>query len=134
NTSKMIPRAAKELQNNSIRYSLCQQALSPYFSWMSSMVEAHLPAEYKKLQEYANVLPGNELAPAHPFAGFVINLNVATDLHRDWGDESICVVTVASDCEGGELVLVELGIVLELKHGDMVVFPSSKITHFNQHF
>ncbi|TFK59190.1 hypothetical protein BDN72DRAFT_781076 [Pluteus cervinus] len=133
-TAKMIPRAAKELQQNPIAYSLCQQAFAPYFSWMSSVIETHLPEEYEKLRKFAEVLPGNELAPAHPFAGFVINLNVATALHRDWGDESICVVTVVSDCEGGELVLLEPGLVLELRHGDTVIFPSSKISHFNQHF
>jgi hypothetical protein len=43
-------------------------------------------------------------------------------------------VLLISDCEGGELCLVEPGLVLGLRLGDMIVFPSTKLTHFNAHF
>ena len=39
-----------------------------------------------------------------------------------------------SACQGGALVLHELGLVLECQSGDMVVFSSSEISHFNLHF
>lgn len=63
-----------------------------------------------------------------------MNLNSFTLVHRDVGDESICVVVVASNCKGGALILVEPGLVLPLKHGDTVIFPSAKISHLNAHF
>ena len=79
----------------------------------------------------AQALPSGEMAPCHPFTGFVVNLNVKSRAHRDKGDLKICVVIVLGDHEGGELVLVEPGLVLELKSGDIVIFPSGNITHFN---
>ena len=36
-------------------------------------------------------------------------------------------------CEGGQLCLYELGLVFDSAVGDMVVFQSSKETHFNLH-
>ncbi|TFK59098.1 hypothetical protein BDN72DRAFT_740374, partial [Pluteus cervinus] len=99
-------------------------------------VHQHLPQDWAQLKSFVDSLPGNQTCPSSPFASFVINLNVATQVHRDWNDNSICVVLVISDpeCEGGQLVLEEPGLVLDLKCGDVIVFPSSKISHFNLHF
>lgn len=63
-----------------------------------------------------------------------MNLNIATRIHRDWKDLHICLVMVFSDCEGGDLAFMEPGIVFSLNNGDMIIFPSSKISHFNLHF
>jgi predicted 2-oxoglutarate/Fe(II)-dependent dioxygenase YbiX len=49
-------------------------------------------------------------------------------------DKIICMILVISDCEGGELVLYEPGLVLDLRSGDVAIFPSDDITHFNLHF
>lgn len=70
----------------------------------------------------------------YPFSGFVLNINVITRIHRDWGDQDVCLLLIIQDCSGGELVLVEPGLVLRLSNGDMVLFLSSKISHFNMHF
>ena len=80
------------------------------------------------------MLPYNAVSPAHPFSGFVLNLNVTTLIHRDGGDKELCVVLVLSDCVGGELCLKEPGVVLDLRLGNLVIFPSTKISHFNLHF
>lgn len=65
----------------------------------------------------------------------VINFNVLTDCHTDPQDaESLCIVLVLSDCVGGELGLVETGIVANLRHGDLYIFPSADITHFNMDY
>lgn len=69
-----------------------------------------------------------------PFTGFVINFNVSTGIHRDIQDESMCLVVVVEDCEGGELCLQEPGLVVNLKCGDFIVFRSVHFTHFNLHF
>jgi hypothetical protein len=84
--------------------------------------------------QFAEVLPGDGESPAAPFTGFVINFNVTTLIHRD-NDRGFCVVIVVSeDCEGGALCLEELGIKLDLDNGDIIAFPSQKISHFNTHF
>lgn len=38
------------------------------------------------------------------------------------------------DHKGGELCLLELGLVLELKNGDVIMFKSGQISHFNLHY
>lgn len=94
-----------------------------------------LPEEYRLLQQWVDVLPGNQFSPAYPFGGFVVNLNVATRAHRDHKDfRRLCLIIVISDCKGGELALVEPGVVLELQSGDMVLFRSADLTHFNLDF
>ena len=93
-----------------------------------------LPEEYAILSQYADILPCNDVSPVDPFTGFVLNINVTTLLNRDPADEKICLILVISDCEGGELCFVETGLVLCLKLGDGVIFPSTKLTHFNAHF
>jgi hypothetical protein len=93
-----------------------------------------LNEEYIELEMVAQALPSGEMLPCHPFTGFVVNLNVKSQAHRDKGDLKICVVVVLGDHQGGELVLVEPGLVLEVQSGDIVIFPSGDITHFNLDF
>lgn len=93
-----------------------------------------LPEEYTILSKYVDILPSNDVSPVYPFTGFVLNINVTTLVHRDPEDERICIVLVISDCEGGELCFLESGMVIALKLGDLIVFPSTKLTHFNTHF
>ena len=93
-----------------------------------------MPQEYEELQLSCRVLPFCERSPAEPFTGFVLNLNVSTMAHRDFGDQHFCAVFTFQHCVGGELGLYEPGIVLESRMGDLVIFPSSKVTHFNLHF
>lgn len=44
------------------------------------------------------------------------------------------VIVISEDCVGGELPLLEPGLVLDLANSDMVLFPSSKISYFNMHY
>jgi len=80
------------------------------------------------------MLPFNANSPAFPFSGLVVNLCVSTDGHRDLKDKRICVVIPFGEWEGGEICLYELGLVIKLKAGDILIFPSCDITHFNLHF
>lgn len=94
-----------------------------------------LPEEYEVIKLFADVLPAGETSPAFPFSGFVINFNVCTRIHVDKEDLNFCVVLVISeDCVGGDLCFLEPGIRLGLRNGDMVVFRSSILSHFNLHF
>jgi hypothetical protein len=97
-------------------------------------IQKHSKEIYDELELYAELVPARQVHPAWPIAGFVLNINVVTRIHKDQKDGKGCVVLVLGDFEGGELVLVELGLVLELKHGDMLIFPSKRISHLNLHF
>ena len=58
-----------------------------------------------------------------------------TKLHRDWNDLKFCLVLILSeDCEGGDIYFMEPGIRLGLKSGDLVLFRSRELSHFNLHF
>lgn len=49
--------------------------------------------------------------------------------------EDICVVMQFSrNCKGGGLALHEAGLIFEMQSGDILIFPSRLITHFNLHF
>lgn len=93
-----------------------------------------LPNSYETLSYLVEALPNCDISPVYPFSGFVLNVNVSTRIHRDWGDEDICLVLVLSDCLGGELCLMEPGVVLKLNTGDIVIFKSAEISHFNLHY
>ena len=57
------------------------------------------------------------MSPVYLFSGYIVNINVSTRAHRDLQDKKICLIIVISseDCIGGELCLVELGLVLRLQ-------------------
>ena len=93
-----------------------------------------LPDVYKNVSVFADVLPGWEMCPAYPFSSFVINFNVSTGVHHDVNDLAACLVMAIGDCTGGELCLVEPSIIIPLQSGDLVVFPSFQISHFNMHY
>ena len=54
-----------------------------------------------------------------------------TIAHRDSMDKNICLVFPIGDFQGGDLCLYEPGIRVPLSPGDVLVFPSGNITHFN---
>ena len=93
-----------------------------------------LPDVYEDLSLFTDVLPGKAASPAHPFGGFVLNINVVTRAHRDVKDLRVCLVLVIGNHVGGELCLVEIGLAIRLRSGDMALFPSGRITHFNLHY
>lgn len=90
--------------------------------------------EYERLEATAAILPGNNVSAVSPFAALVVNLNVVTRAHRDRQDDGVCLVLPIGEFEGGELCLVEAGLVIPLRNGDFAVFPSCKLTHFNLHY
>lgn len=93
-----------------------------------------LPDTFEILEQSVNIIPLGQRLPCHPFTGFVVNINVTTLVHRDWKDKKICLVLQFSDCEGGELCLVEPGIKCRFRNGDGIIFPSAEISHFNCHY
>lgn len=97
-------------------------------------MQEEIPEEYKLIEVYCDKLCLNDSPESRPFVGIVVNFCVSTDGHRDWSDKCLCVVIPFGLWDGGEIVLHELGVVIKMKSGDILVFPSWKITHFNLHF
>jgi hypothetical protein len=88
-----------------------------------------LPEEYDALHVFAEILSLNDIP-----ATFILDIQVATKPHLDSGDQTACVVISFRNWIGGGLALHEAGLVLDLKHGDMVTFPLDRLVHFNLHF
>jgi hypothetical protein len=83
---------------------------------------------------FADVLPLNTASPSYPFSGFMFNLRVVTDAHKDPKDKTWCEIIFLNECRGGHLCLHELGLKLNGKTGNILIFASCYITHFNSHF
>ncbi|KAF8144148.1 hypothetical protein K438DRAFT_1632330, partial [Mycena galopus ATCC 62051] len=97
-------------------------------------IQKRHPEACVRLTAYCDVLPMNAACPSYPFGGFVLNLRAATWGHRDPGDLVLCVAIPLGDFTGGELCLYELGLKFKLQMGDVLIFPSCDLTHFNMHF
>lgn len=83
------------------------------------------------LMRVVDTLPGNSRPVVAPFVSLVVNINVRTEAHRDKKDLFLCLVMPVGEFEGGELVMYEQGLVLEVKCGGIVIFSSAETTHFN---
>lgn len=86
---------------------------------------------YKELTIVVESLPLNAAVPCYPFTGMAFNVSVSTTGHRDTMDFSVCAVFALGEWEGGHLCLHELGLAFDLQCGDLVLFRSDILTHFN---
>ena len=109
-------------------------ALHDICNMVSTIIKKHLPDAHKHLSVFCDILPLNIRPATYPFPGLVINLQVATEGHLDSADDTICVVIPFGDFEDGELILFEAGLMIRVIEGDLVIFPSNQLTHFNMHF
>ncbi|KAI5893001.1 uncharacterized protein SCHCODRAFT_02499351 [Schizophyllum commune H4-8] len=132
NVNMRVPRQSHEIREDPLGYQAIATMLKPLFAWVSeNVMQTHLGPVQDELELFLEVLPLREGSPCAPFAGFVLNLGVATDGHRDRGDLRICMVSPLGGWTGGELVLHEARLVLALRAGDLLFFPSNRLTHFN---
>ena len=76
-------------------------------------------------------LPLRSSVACWPFTGIVLNIGVSTNGHRDTLDLSLCLVLPIGEWTGGQLCMYELGLCFDLQNGDIVVFKSDMLTHFN---
>jgi len=91
-----------------------------------------LPEHFESLSNVFEDLPFEpKFAALFPFTKLVINVGAQTEGHTDPKDDGLCVVIPFGDWEGGELCLYHPGVVLGLEPGDVVAFPSDRISHFN---
>ncbi|KAJ7433155.1 hypothetical protein B0H11DRAFT_1939738 [Mycena galericulata] len=122
NYHQLVPVPSKEMQDNQPKYIKICDGLAKLFNWMSAALERHHPGKFTILEIVADALPYHQSSPAHPFTGFVLNLNIVTAVHRDKKDlVKFCGVIDIGDHSGGELCLLEPGLVIALRHGDMIL-------------
>jgi hypothetical protein len=106
-------------------------ALQPISNSVNRFVNKHYEHYYTKLSKLA-------LGPFVPrafgiFPTIAINFNVISNYHWDDKDDpnGLCVLVALGDFEGGELCFPQLQIVVKLKPGQVVVFPSCLLLHGN---
>ncbi|KAJ3710811.1 hypothetical protein C8R42DRAFT_757290 [Lentinula raphanica] len=131
NTSQFFMRSSKDLQVFADLYDLLCEVLGEVLQKIVSRALTLFPKELKDVEANVDIFPLNDNSPVKPFTSFVLNVNVETVAHRDNGDNSLCIVLDLGNHSGGGLCLFEPKIVLELTHGDWVIFPSKSYTHFN---
>ena len=49
-------------------------------------------------------------------------------------DKMLCCCLALGDWEGGHLVVEELGLIFEMLPGHVIIFDSTRLTHFNLHY
>ena len=125
---------AKAIKDNPERFQSITDILQDVCKIVCDVLQKHLPDAFDRLRVFCEILPFNQMPATYPFPGFVLNIQVCTEAHVDANDDTICVVIPFGPYEGGELVLYEAGLVLEIQEGDILIFPSYRLTHFNLHF
>jgi hypothetical protein len=125
---------AKAIKDNPERFQSITDILQDVCKIVCDVLQKHLPDAFDRLRVFCEILPLNQMPATYPFPGFVLNIQVCTEAHVDANDDTICVVIPFGPYEGGELVLYEAGLVLEIQEGDILIFPSYCLTHFNLHF
>jgi len=103
---------------------------------MSRVLGQYVPGVFKKLQLYELNEPCKRFCGAWTMCAVNNGGDDATETkaHRDVKEYKkgySCIIS-CGDYSGGALVLFELGIVVEMKAGDIILFPDSLITHCNE--
>ncbi|KAH9910256.1 uncharacterized protein B0H18DRAFT_861307, partial [Fomitopsis serialis] len=93
NYAQMLPYPSKDIEEHRPIYDALKTILNNTFCWIEETVK------YSYLEATASILPDHHTSPVHPFLGLVINVNVATQAHRDSNDDSICLVLPIGDFE-----------------------------------
>ncbi|KAJ8507335.1 hypothetical protein ONZ45_g10290 [Pleurotus djamor] len=96
-------------------YAHLQELFQEVFEEIRLELERLLPEESRVESIFASFLPGSQPSPIFPFSGIMINLNMQTTIHTDSEDVLMCLVLP----------------IVELRHGDWIVFNSKKLLHFN---
>ena len=129
--SQRLPYHSEILKTDAQMAQVLDDALAPICQYVNSIISTFLPSEYLTVKAFVDVLPLNHYPTSYPFGSFVVNIQALTGPHKDAWDDTFCVVIPFGLWTKGQLVLYEAGIVLELVVGDVAIFPSYQITHFN---
>ncbi|KIM54099.1 hypothetical protein SCLCIDRAFT_137469 [Scleroderma citrinum Foug A] len=122
NITQMIPYQCHNIETYGQLYDNIVIGFKDVFTWIQEMFKTHLPLEFRVIVEAIGTLPGASPCPFSPMASLVVNINVRTEAHRDVFDKELCLVMPVGEFSGGELVMVEQGLVFLLRNGDVMLF------------
>jgi hypothetical protein len=125
---------SKTIKDDSERFQSITETIEDICKIVCEVLRKHLPSSFDQLRVFCEILPLSHHPTTYPFPGYVLNIQACTEAHIDANDTEVCIIVPFGQYKGGELVLYEAGLVLELKEGDILVFPSHRLTHFNLHF
>ncbi|KDQ52147.1 hypothetical protein JAAARDRAFT_139235 [Jaapia argillacea MUCL 33604] len=134
NYTQMVPRLSVETHQYSVIYRNVCNVLADLFRWEEALIQRFFPKDFKTLSEYCELLPLDDMSPVYPMSSLVLNLDVATNGHRDSKDIGVCVVVAWAPHKRGELCVKEIGVVIRTRPVASVIFCSDFLTHFNLHF
>jgi hypothetical protein len=134
NHTQRTPYVSSTARDDPETYEALQLALKDVCAYVSAVIKKHLPEIHSELSVFCDILPLNVRPTTYPFPGLVINLQVSTEGHLDGGDDIICAVIPFGEFENGDLVLLEAGLIVDIREGDFFIFPSFDLTHFNLFF
>ena len=135
-----------ESKNRFKFYLYLKEQLFPLIIKLESLVAKLIQCSFPELYSLFNIDIPNIKINLSFFKSFAINFGLqeetnsdlirqgATDPHKDQNDclYAFCAVVVFGDFEGGDLVLSEIGLVIEIKCGYIILLRSSLLEeHFN---
>ena len=126
-------------------YLYLKNQLFPLIIKLESLVAKLIQCSFPELYSLFNIDIPNIETNLSFFKSFAINFGLqeeansdlirqgATDRHKDQNDclYAFCAVVVFGDFEGGDLALSEIGLVIEIKYGHIILLRSSLLEHFN---
>jgi hypothetical protein len=131
NFGQRIPYFSEVWRKDPRMAAAVDDALEDIGRCVETLVQTHLPDQFSEIKTFLHVLPLNHNCTTYPFSSWCINIQVATEGHLDNEDKIICVTIPFGDFKHGQLVFYEAGIVVDLVMGDIIIFPSGRLTHFN---
>ncbi|KDQ51919.1 hypothetical protein JAAARDRAFT_139562 [Jaapia argillacea MUCL 33604] len=134
NHSQMVPHMLIESKEYDVIYHNLTISLADLFKWVEELVRKFFPEEFNILVKFCNVLPLNTKSPVYPLSALVVNLDVTTRSHRDRKDYCICIIIPWGKHTGDHFCIYELGLMFKMNPGDVCIFCSKDLTHFNLHF
>jgi hypothetical protein len=134
NFSQRLPYFSEAIKKNPEVFQILENSIDDICNYVHHIISTHGPSEYEEIKAFVDVLPLNHYPKTYPFASFVLNVQGSAVAHKDAGDKIWCVTIPFGQFSGGSLVLHEPGIVIERGIGDVMIFPSSNLTHFNLDF
>jgi hypothetical protein len=69
--------------------------------------------------------------PLWPFSGVALNWHALAKAHVDPGDGPLAVIVPIGDFKGGHVCLPTLKLTFELQPGEVLIFDSKMLPHFN---
>ncbi|KAJ7684852.1 hypothetical protein DFH06DRAFT_1313219 [Mycena polygramma] len=133
NLHQIVPVESADIAQNRQEYKEVCDAYEDIFEWMKDTLEARHPDKFKILQITAEAIPHWRRSPVHPFTGYVVNLNVVSQVHRDDKDyQHFCGVLAIGDFAGGQLCLLEPGFIVDLRHCDWAFFLSDRFQYWTE--